>query len=118
MQDSLEGGNLRMKLQSINDLMYLYYTILLYWRNDIVAQADPIKWIAKFLRIQIWLILLSSAIKNFIKSFFLLHIDNSTLSVSLSVSKNTFYYYISIYKLYIAYIFLEQLRITFLNKIL
>lgn len=29
MQDGPGGGNLRMKLQSINDLMYLYYTILL-----------------------------------------------------------------------------------------
>lgn len=68
MQGGPEGSNLRMKLQSINDLIHLYYTILLYWRNDIVAQADPIKCIVKFSRIQIWLILLSSATRNFIKS--------------------------------------------------
>lgn len=54
MQDGPEGGNLRIKLQRINDSMHLYYTILLlYWRNNIVAQADPIKCITKFLQIYI-----------------------------------------------------------------
>jgi len=47
MQDGPKGSNLRMKLQSINDLMRLYYTILLYLRNDIVA-ANPIKCSARF----------------------------------------------------------------------
>lgn len=36
MQHAPEGSNPRMKLQSINDLIRLYYTIL-YSRNDSVA---------------------------------------------------------------------------------
>lgn len=45
MQDGLEGGNLRMKSQGINDLIRLYCANP---GNDIVAWADPINYIAKF----------------------------------------------------------------------
>lgn len=44
MQDGLEGGNLRMKSQGINDLIRPYAIP----GNDIVAWADPINFIAKF----------------------------------------------------------------------
>lgn len=44
MQDGLEGGNLRMKSQGINDLIPPYAIP----GNDIVAWADPINFIGKF----------------------------------------------------------------------
>lgn len=49
MQGGLEGGNLRMKLQGINDLIHPYYAIP---GNDIVTRADPINCIVKFSQIR------------------------------------------------------------------
>lgn len=44
MQDGLEGGNLRMKSQGINDLIRPYAIP----GNDIVAWADPINFLPSF----------------------------------------------------------------------